>query len=176
MAERFVSLATLVRASVPVPEAPTVAIAAVPATAATASTAAMRDAQVVRNVRDFAHADVVHELALLRLAAREAYERATVVLLETLARDVLARELALAPVDLAALVRDVLATADVSEPIALAVSPADAQRVHATLPVRVDAALAAGDLVVDVRDGAFVSTFALRLEDALARVAAAVRL
>jgi len=172
VAERFVSLATLVRASAPVREAPTVASA----TPATQPTAPTHDARVVRNVRDFAHADVVHELALLRLAAREACERAAVLLLETLAHEVLARELALAPVDLAALVRSVLATAAASEPIALAVAPADADRVHATLPVRVDAALAAGDLVVDVRDGAFVSTFALRLEDALARVAATVRL
>jgi len=131
--------------------------------------------QVVRNVRDFAHADVVHELALMRLAAREACERAVTTLLEAFARDVLARELALAPAEIDTLVRELLATAAASEPVEIAVSVADRERVHAALPIRVDETLVAGDLVVEVRDGALVSTFAFRLEDALARVACSVR-
>jgi len=163
--ERFIPLATFIRgrsnASAPVaPQASAVAIereAAAPG--------------VARGIVDFAHADVVHELALMRLAAIEAYERATATLLRALADDVLVRELALAPADLEALVKRALSTFGDCEPLALRVSPADAGRVQAGLPVRVDPTLDAGDLVVDVRDGAYESQFALRLEDALARAA-----
>jgi hypothetical protein len=41
------------------------------------------------------------------------------------------------------------------------------------VPVRIDSGLGAGDLIVDVRDGTFESTFAFRLEDAVARAAGA---
>lgn len=124
---------------------------------------------------DADEADAIRDLALMRLAAREAYERLTVTLLETLARDVLARELALEPVAIDALVRAVLADAATNEPVAIAVARADVDRVRADIPVRVDDALAPGDLVVEVREGAFSSTFAFRLEGALARVADDVR-
>lgn len=171
MAEKFVSFATLVRAGRVVENAIAPITQSVPQTMVSEPPSS----HAVRNVRDFAHADIVHELALMRLAAREAFELAAIALLESLARDVLARELTAAPAEIGALVERALGAFAASEPVGIAVARVDRERVHAAVPVRVDDDLQAGDLVVDVRDGALVSSFAFRLEDALARVAAAVR-
>jgi hypothetical protein len=112
--------------------------------------------------------DFAGDLALLRAAAMEAFERASARLLRGLAEHVLARELALAPCDTDALVRRFLAEVAAYEPLALVLSPADAGRVRAPLPVRVDAALSAGDAIVEVRDGAFEWRLSFRLQSLLA--------
>jgi flagellar biosynthesis/type III secretory pathway protein FliH len=111
---------------------------------------------------------IVEELALLRLAALEAFERARGRMLETLAREVLSRELMLAPADLDALAARALQAFAESEPLALVVAPADAARVSSPLPVHIDASLVAGDLVIAVRDGEIDARFALRLNGAIA--------
>jgi flagellar biosynthesis/type III secretory pathway protein FliH len=121
---------------------------------------------------DIARADVAQELALMRIAALEAFERASADLLGRLARDVLARELALAPADLCALAARALAVLADHEPIALVVAPGDVAALQTTLPVRADAALEPGDLIVEVRDGAFESRFALRVNETVATTAA----
>lgn len=102
------------------------------------------------------------EIALARVAVFEAYERAVARLIEVTARDVLARELALAPVDIEALAGRALQTFADEEPVALFVAPADAPLVSAEIPVRVDPSLMPGDLVVIVRDGVIDARFALR--------------
>ncbi len=147
MAESFVSLAARLRASGTVQEAPP---------------------QPARVEAEPVCERVVEELALLRLAALEAFDRARARLLESLARDVLARELMLAPADLDALAARALRAFAESEPLALVVAPADAERVSSPLPVRVDPALVAGDLLVAVRDGEIDARFALRLAEATA--------
>jgi hypothetical protein len=157
--ERFVPLAAFVRGA---------ASAAAPVGAIPSPTSPAR-----HNVIDFAHADVVHELTLLTLAAREAFSHAAARLLGELASEVLARELLLAPADIIALVERALAAFAQHAPVAIAVSAQDAERVRAAVPVRIDSGLGAGDLIVDVRDGTFESTFAFRLEDAVARAAGA---
>jgi flagellar biosynthesis/type III secretory pathway protein FliH len=111
---------------------------------------------------------IVEELALLRLAALEAFERARGQMLETLACDVLSRELMLAPADLDALAARALQAFAESEPLALVVAPADAARVSSPLPVRIDSSLVAGDLVIAVRDGEIDARFALRLNESVA--------
>src|SRR5690348_1458081 len=63
------------------------------------------------------------ELALARLAAIEAYERASGDLIAALAHDVLARELALAPADIDALARNVFERFASEEPVTVVVSP-----------------------------------------------------
>ncbi len=156
MPEGFIPLVAIVRAR---SIAPTAAASAPPA----------EPASVVRGVIDFAHADIVHELTLMRLAALEACERGVAVAVRLCATELLARELAIAPVDVEALAKRALERFAAHEPISLTVSPHDAERVRAPLPTRVDPALAAGDLVVVVRDGSFESTFAFRLEDAFRR-------
>jgi hypothetical protein len=102
------------------------------------------------------------EIALARVAVFEAYDRAGARLVDALAREVLARELALAPVDIEALARRVLLAFADDEPVALVVSPTEAPAMKAEIPVRVDPSLRAGDLVVVVRDGVIDARFALR--------------
>ena len=164
MDERFIPLAAFVRGNAHTAIAPV-------QSAGTAAESEAATPGVTPGVLDFAHADVVHELALMRLATMEAYGRAVESLLRSLADDVLARELLLAPADVDALVQRVLATFPVRDPVALRVSAADAGRVQAGLAIRVDPSLGSGDLIVVVRDGALESRFAQRLEDALARAA-----
>jgi hypothetical protein len=120
---------------------------------------------------DLARADIAQELALMRIAALESFERASSDLLGRLARDVLARELALAPVDLCALAARALAAFADHEPIALVVAPSDVAGFATTLPVRADTTLEPGDLIVEIRDGAFESRFALRVADTIATTA-----
>lgn len=116
-------------------------------------------------------AGVGAELARLHLAATEALERRAAALLEGLARDVLARELLLAPVDLRALAAAALAAFRDEVPFAFAVSPEDAERFDAALPVRTDPSLRSGDLIVEVRDGALESHLSFRLASVVRRVA-----
>jgi flagellar biosynthesis/type III secretory pathway protein FliH len=113
------------------------------------------------------HADILSELARMRLFALEAFERGVESLLASFARDVLARELAIAPADLTALASQAVAAFQRDEPLRLVVGPADAARVTSSLPVRVDPSLQAGDLVVEVATGAFESPLAFRLASAL---------
>lgn len=122
---------------------------------------------------EFERADIVADLTIVRVAAREAFERTARRCIADLAHEVLARELALAPVDLEALVARALVAFAQSEPVAIGVSVADGARIRAPLPIRIDEALACGDLIVFVRDGAFESTFAFRVGDALARASLA---
>lgn len=110
---------------------------------------------------------LVDELGLARLAALEAFDRARSALLERLANDVLARELALGPVDLAALAARALEAFARCEPVTLVVAPGAAARMPLAFPVREDAALAPHDLALDVRDGEIDARFALRLAAAL---------
>lgn len=109
------------------------------------------------------------ELAIARLAALEAYERAVPRLLEALARDVLARELTLAAPDVRALADALAVTYASEEPVAFAVAREDAARFPAGVPVRVDPRLRAGDVVLEVRDGEIDARFALRVRDAIAQ-------
>jgi flagellar biosynthesis/type III secretory pathway protein FliH len=113
--------------------------------------------------------ELIGELVLARLAALEAYERTVPALLEALAREVLGRELALAPPELSKLAAEICAGFASEEPVALIVAPDDAARVTCGLPVRTDAALRHGDLVLEVRDGEIDARFTLRIAGALER-------
>jgi flagellar biosynthesis/type III secretory pathway protein FliH len=118
-------------------------------------------------------APLAADLALARLAAFEAYERAVPRLLHALAREVLARELSLAGPDVQALSRALVAEFASEEPVAFVVAREDAARFPSGVPVRVDPRLRAGDLVLEVRDGEIDARFAVRLEDAIAAADAA---
>ena len=171
MDDRFVALATYIRATPASTPPATGQPESVPLSlqAKIETLNGVAQSNVVAARVDFAHADIVHDLTLMRLAALEGFERATRRLIADLAHDVLARELALAPADIEALVARALAAWSDHEPIALAVAPADRERVRAPLPIRTDPTLASGDLTVFVRDGAFESPFGFRLADALER-------
>jgi hypothetical protein len=109
---------------------------------------------------------IARELALMRLAVAEALERCGVRFLEALAEEVLGRELAFAPPDAQALAGRALATFAELQPLALRLAPADAAAARVDVPVRADATLARGDVIVEVRDGALESHFAFRLSRA----------
>ncbi len=109
------------------------------------------------------------DVARARAAAYEAFERAGRRMLATLASEVLGRELAIDSADVASLARRLLDESLGDGPVAIAVAPCDASRLHLPLPVRIDATLSAGDIVLDVRDGAIESRFAVRRRDAIER-------
>lgn len=106
---------------------------------------------------------IVASFALLQAAAAEAYERGVVVLLARLAREVLGRELLLAPADLSALAAEMLAQARGDEPVAVHVALGCAAACRVDVPVVEDPALAPGDLVLAVRDGAVDARLSVRL-------------
>jgi flagellar biosynthesis/type III secretory pathway protein FliH len=88
-------------------------------------------------------------------------------LVRELACAVLARELALAPCDLAALARRVLAEAPV---VRLRVAPEDGV-VACGVPTLVDPTLGAGDAVFELHGGELDARLGVRLADVLERVA-----
>lgn len=105
------------------------------------------------------------DLALMRLAACESFERAARDMLVSFAQELLGRELALAPVDVAALLRRAVASFAELEPVHVVVSPEDESRAAAIpLPLRTDPELAAGDFIIAVRDGALESPRSFRLK------------
>jgi hypothetical protein len=110
--------------------------------------------------------------ALAHLRAAEWFERARELLLRRFARDVLGRELLLAPADIEALARRALAAFADDLPRAVAVAPADADRLDLRIPVRVEAQFERGDLAVEVSDGRLVSSLQLRVEGVIADVLA----
>ncbi len=115
------------------------------------------------------------ELAVIRLAASEAFERATRELIRALGHEVFGRELTLAAIDIEALVGRAAAAFAQFQPMRIKVAADDAPRAVAALktctdpalaalPVSVDAALMPGDVSIEVRDGAFESHRSFRLQ------------
>ncbi|MBC5799059.1 MAG: hypothetical protein GIX03_00645 [Candidatus Eremiobacteraeota bacterium] len=171
MAEAFIPLAAFVR------RPRVTGKTCVPAPTAEASPPLPANADAPAHaVVSAAAAPACGEVALMRLAAREALERAGRTLLATLADEVLGRELALAPLDLEALVARTLASFDDLEPARIVLSQADAPesdapRLAGALPVRTDPALEAGHFIIEVRDGVLDSQHSFRLQTVLARAA-----
>ena len=164
MDERFIPLAAFVSRTGSLP------VAAAPSAAPEASrTEPGAPLEVSHTTNEFAHADAAHELALMRLAAHEAFERAKDSLLTSLAEHVLGREFALAPAHIEALVARVVDASRELEPVSLALNAADMERVRTALPKRIDPSLEPGDFVVEVRDGSLESPLRFRLRAALDR-------
>jgi flagellar biosynthesis/type III secretory pathway protein FliH len=134
-----------------------------PAESAIAAAAAPASA----HVSPWAHENAIAELVRMRLFALDAFERGVESMLASFARDVLARELEIAPSDLTALASQALAAFHRDEPIRLVVAPGDAARVRSPLPLRIDPSLQAGDLVVEVAAGAFESPLAFRFSSSV---------
>ena len=96
-------------------------------------------------------ADALRDARLFRARLADAFDDAAVRLLRELAVSVLARELRLAPCDLAALVRR---TVEGAPCVRVRVAPDDAGR-EFDVPVVADAALDAGDAIVELATGSF---------------------
>jgi flagellar biosynthesis/type III secretory pathway protein FliH len=172
--EGFVPLVETLRAPRREPEAPGTHAGVVPRTQTDDAPLAQIGQARLAQAGDPPRADANHpfatlvgEIALARLAAHEAYERAVPRLLEALARDVLARELVVSPPDLAALSRSLAAEFANDEPVAFAIAREDLACFPPGLPVRVDPRLRAGDVVLEVRDGEIDARFAVRVRSAI---------
>jgi flagellar biosynthesis/type III secretory pathway protein FliH len=159
MAETFVCLATILRGGASAPVATSAAEIAPVAEP-------VRVARPARSATDDALADLLAELARARVAALEALETLVGATLERIAGDVLARELALTPPALDALVARGLAAFRDEQPVAIVVGP-DAVVRAGDVPVRVDLELGPGDVVIQVRHGAFESPLSFRLSEAI---------
>jgi hypothetical protein len=101
----------------------------------------------------------LREARLFRARLADAFDDAAHRLVRELAADVLARELRLAPCDLARIVRRVLASAPA---VRVRVAPADVARV-AGIAVLPDPALCAGDAIVEVAGGTLDARLGVRL-------------
>ena len=101
----------------------------------------------------------VRDALLFRAALADALDDAVARMLRDVAADVLARELRLAPCDIAAIVTRVRAQTPV---VRVRVAPDD-DACRADLPVVVDAALAAGDAVVELDGGEVDARLGVRL-------------
>lgn len=126
---------------------------------------------------DEADAELADESALLRdvrlFRARiaEALEESVRTLLCDIAADVLARELQLAPADIAAIVQRVLERYAQDEPLRIRAHPAEAPRLHCTIPVVRDTRLGEGDVAIELCTGTIVSSLGLRLDAVLGELA-----
>lgn len=117
-----------------------------------------------------AERDLLRDVRLFRARVAEALEQTLRALLCDIAAEVLARELQLAPPEIETIVARSLERFAKGEPLRLRVHPADAPAVQCGIPVVEDARLPHGDVVIELRDGAVVSSLGLRLEAVLANV------
>ena len=118
--------------------------------------------------------ELAGEIARLRGALREAFERSLTQLLVDVAGSVLARELSIAPVDVRALADEAYAQFLAEEPLLVRACPEDVAVLQG-FPVAVcaDSSLRRGDIALDLRNGRATLALGLRLGSALAVAQAA---
>ena len=113
--------------------------------------------------------DRLREVRLFNAHVREALDRRVHTLLADIAKEILARELVLAPADIAGLTASLLARHASASPFRMRVHSQDVLSLNACgVPVFADESLQPGDAVVDLRNGSIDVTLATRLEDVLA--------
>lgn len=105
----------------------------------------------------------LRDARLFRARLADALDEASARLLRELAADVLARELQLAPCDLASIMRRVHAAAPIA---GVRVAPEDAALIG-DFPVVVDASLRPGDAIVELTGGAIDARLGVRLAQVL---------
>lgn len=106
-----------------------------------------------------------------RAALADALETALDILLRDIACDVLARELALAPADLAAIATAALERYGAEAPLRVRAHPDDVAALEGVaVSVAADAGLRRGDLAIDLRTGTIDASLGARLACALARM------
>jgi flagellar biosynthesis/type III secretory pathway protein FliH len=152
----FIALADLLRGAVPVPAEPAAVVPVV-------EEAAARSGGPAADADESAAADeiaaVLREARLFRARLADAFDDAAERLVRELAADVLARELRLAPCDLARIVQRVAARAPA---VCIRVAPGDVARITG-IAVLADPALCAGDAIVEVTGGALDARLGVRL-------------
>ncbi|MGA8533588.1 MAG: FliH/SctL family protein [Candidatus Tumulicola sp.] len=115
-------------------------------------------------------ADVLAAARRFYAALGDALEAAVDELLRDIACDVLARELALAPADVASIAAAALRRYAATAPLRLRAHPEETGALEGLeLPVVADAGLRRGDVVIDVRAGTIDASLGARLEHVLDR-------
>lgn len=107
---------------------------------------------------------LAREVRLFRARLEETARTAVQALLLDIAAAVLARELELAPADIAAIVDRVIAQYRAEEPVRVRVNARDAERVRCDLPVLPDDSLLPGDAVLELRAGSAIATLGARVD------------
>lgn len=117
--------------------------------------------------------DLMRDVRCFRAHLRDTLERSVERLLEYIAEEVLAREIALAPCDIQRIVERALELIVPEPPITVRVSEADISRVqHGQFPVEVDASMKPGDVTLILAHGTIATTLTHRLNDAIAEALA----
>jgi hypothetical protein len=114
--------------------------------------------------------ELVRDVRLFHAHVMEAVDAAVDTLLARIANDVLARELALGPADVDAIVDRALARCASEEPLRIRVHPRDAARVRCGVPVAPDERLVPGDAFVELRHGSIDASLAVRITAVLGAV------
>jgi flagellar biosynthesis/type III secretory pathway protein FliH len=110
-------------------------------------------------------AALLRDVRRFRAALADALESATAALARELAFAVLGRELLLAPADVGAIARRMLAEHPAATPLEIRHAPGEAPDID--LPCVADPALAGGDLMLRLADGAIDARIGVRLAVAL---------
>ena len=119
---------------------------------------------------DIAVGDALSAVRRFRAALADAFVAEIQTLLRDIAASVLARELELAPADVAAIVENVRARCADEAPLRIRVHPGDAASVCLDgVPVVVDGRLRRGDVEIDLRSGTIDATLGARLQNVLVR-------
>jgi flagellar biosynthesis/type III secretory pathway protein FliH len=112
--------------------------------------------------------DRLRDVRFFQAHLSEALEVAVAFLLEKIAREVLARELALAPAHTSKIVSDALERYRQSEPLRVRVHSADLDALaEIDVPVFGEDSLERGDAIVELRDGSIELFLQTRLEEVL---------
>ena len=114
--------------------------------------------------------DAARAARLFHASVAESVEAAVERLLGDIAADVLARELALQPADLGAIVDRALRRFSAEEPLRVRVHADDLARVNGALPAIADPGLRPGDALIELRDGCIDASLGVRLETVLRAV------
>ena len=115
-------------------------------------------------------ADALHEVRRFRAALADSLEAVRADVLADLAADVLARELRLAPADIARVVESVLERTNIDDIVRILVHPDDAAALAGTtINVQTDARLRRGDVSIALRYGTIDASLGVRLADVLDR-------
>lgn len=115
-------------------------------------------------------ADVFREVRRFRAALADSLEAVRADLLTDLAADVLARELRLAPADIARIVESVLERANIDDVVRILVHPDDVAALEgASISVQSDTRLRRGDASIVLRYGTIDASLGVRLADVLNR-------
>lgn len=116
------------------------------------------------------YVELLRELRLFHARIAEAVEASVQTLLCDIAADVLARELQLAPVDIAAIVDRALHRCIAEQPVRVRVHADYTARVACGVPVIADPQLLPGDAVIELRGGTVDASLGVRLENILQRM------